>query len=127
MEDISHEYVRCVAATGTQDGAIIRIEEGPPAEIAWKIVYRRVVPNKELGTNYVMNCLSGQAQKTIAAEATNEEGKQVGKELTVLEAQTEDLKVVAFETTSKSEEVFMFKLKDIFTFDELTTYCRNPY
>ena len=77
IEDISHEYVRCVAATGTQDGAIIRIEEAPPTEIAWKIVYRRVVPNKELGTNYVMNCLSGQAKKTIAAETAMEEGTKV--------------------------------------------------
>ena len=68
MEDISHEYVRCIADTGTQDGAIVRIEEPPPAEIAWKIVYRKVIPNKELGTNYVMNCLSGQAKHIIAAE-----------------------------------------------------------
>jgi hypothetical protein len=121
MEDISHEYVRCVAAKGTEDGAIIRIEEPAPAELAWKIVYRRVIPNKELGTNYVMNCLSGQAKKTIAAEAAIDEERrhEESKVLTVTQAANEELKVVAFETTSKSEEVFMFKLRDIFTASEL--------
>lgn len=89
------------------------MEEPPAPAILWKMVYRRVINNKDSQANYVVNVLRG-----VAATA-----EEVFEIISAKEAGEQTIKVVAFETTTKTEEVFMFKLKEVLTVQELNLYA----
>jgi hypothetical protein len=78
----------------------------------WKLVYRKVIPNRDAGTTYVINVL----RQTSKHEAENE----VPQVKSAAEAMEEPLKVLSFESVTKTEETFMFKLANVMTPDEIT-------
>lgn len=57
MEDIQHELVRCEGAAETKHGVMVKMEEPAKDSKVWKLVYRKVIPNRDAGSTYVINVL----------------------------------------------------------------------